>query len=95
MPGPDLPVRPADPLARTIHKKASAVAGERADEPAAASFPVGFRCGFCGGRLRTDGSARAVDCVCGAVVDVPEDLWDALHPPRPRAPVTLVIGGNK
>jgi DNA-directed RNA polymerase subunit RPC12/RpoP len=89
---PPAGAREADGLAKAIHTRAVAILGEREPSPIEAVEPVAFRCPRCGATAKTDGTARAIRCHgCGVEVDVPEALWDAIHPVRPRATPVLLV----
>lgn len=93
--GATISVREADKLVKAVHKNAVAVVGERERTPIAPAEPVAFRCA-CGARLATDGTRRALPCAgCKTVVDVPDGLWDAIHPVRPRPRMFLLMGGAR
>lgn len=86
--------RAPDGLVKAIHKQVTGVLGERAAPASEACEPVAFRCPTCGASARTDGTSRAVTCR-DHEVDVPERLWDALHPIPPRATVLLLFKGAR
>lgn len=93
--GRTIAVREADGLLGLVHRDAVALAGERTHtwDPCP---PVAFRCGRCDAALRTDGTARAIACTrCAVDVDVPDALWEALHPVLPHPPLYLLIGGKR
>lgn len=93
--GATIPVREADTLVKAVHKNAVAVVGERERAPIEPTEPIAFRC-TCGARLTTDGTTRALRCGgCKTFVDVPDGLWDAIHPVRPRPRMFLLVGGAR
>lgn len=93
--GATISVREADPLVKAVHERAVAVVGERERTPIAPTEPIAFRC-TCGGGLATDGTTRTLRCGgCKALVDVPDGLWDAIHPVRPRPRMFLLVGGAR
>jgi DNA-directed RNA polymerase subunit RPC12/RpoP len=73
---------------RAVHAKAVQVIGEREPAMFVPPEPVAFRCPRCASTLRTDGTARAIPCAtCAVEIDVPEALWQLLHPIRRRASI--------
>ena len=93
--GATIPVREADALVKAVHKNAIAVVGERERTPIVPTEAIAFRCA-CGARLATDGTTRALRCGgCETFVDVPDGLWDAIHPVRSRPWMFLLVGGAR
>jgi len=84
----------------TIVPEASCVLGEDAAQawPAQqkdSAEPVAIACPQCGGPLRVDGASRVVGCAyCGASVQLPDAVWQKLHPKRAVRPFFLLLTGN-
>lgn len=90
--GTTTPVRQADDLAKLLEPYVKVVVGERPPLPIERCEPVAFSCPRCQHSLETNGTARALECAgCNAFVDVPERLWNALHPVTPRRDVFLLL----
>ena len=94
--GVTLGVRPSDDLVRAIHRNAAAIAGERPRVELEAVEPVAFACPRCKASLVTDRTSRSVECAaCSGFVDVPELLWNTLHPASPRPAIFLLLQGGR
>lgn len=93
--GTTIPVRRANDLAKQLERYTKTIVGERPLVPIEPCEPVAFACPRCQHSLFTDGTARALECTgCRVFVDVPERLWNALHPVVPRRGVFLLLAAG-